>query len=149
MAHEMTHVKNRDTLISTMAAIIASAIMHLTFIARFALIFGRNGKNNVNALNTILMIVLAPIAAVLIQAAISRTREYMADKGSKELMGTGIPLSNALRKISSYSMKRPFLEASHETAHMFIINPLNAKSLFNLFSTHPLVEERIKRLGEY
>lgn len=149
MAHEMTHVKNRDTLISTMAAIIASAIMHLTFIARFALIFGRNGKNNANALTTIFMIILAPIAAVLIQAAISRTREYMADKGSKELMGTGIPLSNALRKISSFSTKRPFVEATQETSHMFIMNPLNAKSMFNLFSTHPPVEERIKKLGEY
>jgi heat shock protein HtpX len=151
MAHEMTHVKNRDTLISTMAAVIASAIMHLTFIARFAMIFGggRGGSNNNNAgglLSMILLIVLAPIAAILIQSAISRSREYMADKGSKELVGTGTPLANALRKIENAVHRGHGLQATPETAHMFIMNPISGKSLLSLFSTHPTTEDRIQKL---
>jgi len=153
MAHEMTHVKNRDTLVSTMAAVIASAIMHLTFLARFAMIFGGGrsggGSNNNNAgglLNMILLIVLAPIAAVLIQSAISRSREYMADKGSKELIGTGTPLANALRKIDNAVQRGHGIQASPETAHMFIMNPISGKSLLSLFSTHPTTEDRIQKL---
>lgn len=150
MAHEITHIKNRDTLISTLAAVIASAIMHITAIAKWGMIFGfgRNDDSDDNGgfLVTILMIILAPIAAILIQSAISRSREYMADKGGKTLVGTGMPLANALRKIDSISKREQPMHAGPETAHMFIINPISGKSILTLFSTHPATEDRIQKL---
>lgn len=150
MAHEITHIKNRDTLVSTLAAVIASAIMHLTAIAKWGMIFGfgRNDDSDDNGgfLVTILMIILAPIAAILIQSAISRSREYMADKGGKTLVGTGMPLANALRKIDSISKREQPMHAGPETAHMFIINPISGKSILTLFSTHPATEDRIQKL---
>ncbi|MBN1114796.1 MAG: zinc metalloprotease HtpX [Oligoflexia bacterium] len=152
MAHEISHVKNRDTLISTLTAVIASAIMHIVAIARWAMIFGIGGRDSDGdseggLLGTVLMLILAPVAAVLIQAAVSRSREYMADQGSKSLVGSGVPLSNALRRIESYSSRgRNILKASPETSHMFIINPVTGKSVMALFSTHPATEDRIERL---
>jgi heat shock protein HtpX len=110
---------------------------------------GRGGSSNNNAgglLSMILLIVLAPIAAILIQSAISRSREYMADKGSKELIGTGTPLANALRKIENAVKRGHSIQASPETAHMFIMNPISGKSLLSLFSTHPTTEDRIQKL---
>lgn len=151
MAHELTHIKNRDTLIQTLVAVIASAIVHLTFIARFAMIFGGRGgsDNRNNAFVTILMVILAPIAAMLVQAGISRSREYLADKGAKNIIGTGMPLANALRKIENISSRGFTMQsASQETAHMFIMNPLSGKSVLAMFRTHPLTEDRIKALME-
>lgn len=152
IAHELTHIKNRDTLIGTFAAIIASSIAHLAMIARWGMIFGggRDSEGNRgSALGTILMVILAPIAAALIQAAISRSREYMADKGSKGLIGTGTPLANALRKIEGLSKRGLHMEhASSETAHMFIMNPISGGSFLSLFMTHPSTEDRIKKLME-
>jgi len=150
LAHEVTHIKNRDTAVQTVVAVIASAIMHLTMIARFGFLFGlgdRDGNGRDGLFTTILLIIFAPIAAVLIQAAVSRSREYMADKGSKNIIGTGAPLANALRKIENLSSRGLFMRsASQETAHMFIMNPLSGKSLLGLFSTHPRTEDRIQNL---
>jgi len=150
MAHEITHIKNRDTLISTLAAVIASAIMHLTAIAKWGMIFGfgrsDDDDRNGGIFVTILVIILAPIAAILIQSAISRSREYMADKGGKDLVGTGMPLANALRKIDAMSQQGATMKAEPETAHMFIMNPLSGKSILSLFSTHPATEDRIQKL---
>ncbi len=154
IAHELTHIKNRDTLVGTFAAVIASAIVHLAMIAKWGMIFGGFGRDNEDnrgggLFSTILMVILAPIAAALIQAAISRSREYMADKGSKKLIGTGTPLANALRKIDGLSKRGLVLEhASSETAHMFIMNPISGGSLLSLFMTHPATEDRIKKLME-
>ncbi|MEI6092359.1 MAG: M48 family metalloprotease, partial [bacterium] len=150
MAHEITHIKNRDILVSTLAAVIASAIMHITAIAKWGMIFGfgRNddSEGNGGLFTTILLIILAPIAAILIQSAISRSREYMADKGGKTLIGTGMPLANALRKIDSISKREQPMDAGPETAHMFIINPFSGRSMLTLFSTHPATEDRIQKL---
>ena len=150
MAHEITHIKNRDTLISTLAAVIASAIMHLTAIAKWGMIFGFGRSDDDDRsgglLVTILVIILAPIAAILIQSAISRSREYMADKGGKDLVGAGMPLANALRKIDAISQQGSTMKAEPETAHMFIMNPLSGKSILSLFSTHPATEDRIQKL---
>lgn len=150
MAHEMTHVKNRDTLVSTLAAVIASAIMHITAIAKWGMIFGfgrsDDDERGGGLLVTILMIVLAPIAAILIQTAISRSREYMADKGSKGLIGSGMPLANALRKIDSMSQRGYHMQAAPETSHMFIMSPISGKAILSLFSTHPATEDRIQKL---
>ena len=153
IAHEITHIQNRDTLVGTFAAVIASTIVHLAMIAKFGMIFGGMGRdsddNRGGLFSTILMIILAPIAAALIQSAISRSREYMADKGSKNLMGTGTPLANALRKIDGLSKRGLVMEkASSETAHMFIMNPISAGSMFSLFMTHPATQDRIKKLME-
>ena len=154
IAHEVTHIKNRDTLVQTFAAVIASAIVHITMIAKWGMIFGgmsgRDGENrNSGLFSTILVIILAPIAAALIQAGISRSREYMADKGSKKLIGTGMPLANSLRKIDAF-YKRGYTmhNASSETAHMFIMNPLSGGALLGLFMTHPSTEDRIRKLME-
>ena len=152
IAHELTHIKNRDTLVQTLVAVIASAIIHITAIAKWGMIFGfgrgEGGDDDKGGLlMTILMVIFAPIAAMLVQAAISRSREYMADRGSKEIIGTGMPLANALRKIDNVSSRGLTMQgASQETAHMFIMNPLSGKSLFAMFSTHPKTEDRIKEL---
>lgn len=150
MAHEITHIKNKDTLISTLAAVIASSIMHIVSLAKWAMIFGGGSRddneNSGGLLGTILLLVITPIAAILIQAAISRSREYMADKGAKSLIGTGTPLANALRKIEEMSLRGYALDAAPATSHMFIINPLTTKSVLTLFSTHPATEDRIQKL---
>lgn len=150
LAHEISHIKNRDTLISTFTAIVASSIMYLTSIAKWGLILtGRGGsdRNGGNIFSTILMIIIAPIVALLIQAAISRSREYIADSDAKKLIGTGVPLANALKKISKDSVFiKDKAEISPQTSHMFIFNPISSKSFFTLFSTHPSVEDRVERL---
>jgi heat shock protein HtpX len=151
MAHEISHIRNRDILISSLAAVVASAIMHLVSIAQWAMIFGagRGGDEEENSgglASTILMIVLAPIAAMLVQSAISRSREFMADKGSKTIIGTGVPLANALKKIESITVRAKNTDVKPETAHMFIYSPLSAKSIFALFSTHPATQDRVQKL---
>jgi heat shock protein HtpX len=146
IAHELAHVKHRDILISSVAATLAAAIM---MIARFAMFFGgrSDDREGQNPIALILTIILAPIAAMLIQAAISRSREYAADAGGASIAGHAGGLVNALRKIERASKAVP-LEANPATAHMFIIKPFSAAGLFSLFSTHPPTERRIQALLE-
>jgi heat shock protein HtpX len=146
MAHELAHVKHRDILISSVAATIAAAIM---ITARFAMFFGggrsddREGGSNPLAL--LAMMILAPIAAMLIQAAISRSREFAADAGGAQIAGSPHGLASALRKLESASKQIP-MEANPATAHMFIIKPFSVSGMLSLFSTHPPTEQRIAAL---
>lgn len=148
IAHELAHVRNRDILIGSIAATIAGAIMFLASMARFAAIFGGYGgrdRDSGNAFALIFMAILAPIAALLIQMAISRSREYQADQSGAQFAGNPYGLAKALEKLGKYSKKIP-MNANPATSHMFIVKPLSGRSLLNLFSTHPPVEERIRRL---
>lgn len=146
IAHELTHVKHRDILISSVAATLAAAIMT---ISRFAMFFGgggsRDNERGANPFALLATIILAPIAAMLIQAAISRSREYDADAGGSAIAGGPNGLVSALTKIEAGSKSIP-MDANPATAHMFIIKPFSAQSLFGLFSTHPPTAERIKAL---
>jgi heat shock protein HtpX len=147
MAHELAHVKHRDILISTLAATMAGAISALANLAMFA--GGRNSEGRQgNPLATILVMILAPLAASLIQMSISRAREYEADRGGAEMSADPEALAQALQKIHAYSQGIPFqaIERHPETAQMMIINPLTAGGLSQLFSTHPPMEERVARL---
>jgi len=148
LAHELGHVKNRDILISSIAATLAGAIMMLASMARWAAIFGGVGRDDDEGggiFGLLFMMFLAPIAAVLIQMAISRTREYQADATAAEMTGTPYGLAHALEKLGKATQRIP-MEANPSTAHMFIVNPLSGKSMMKLFSTHPPLEERIRRL---
>lgn len=150
MAHELSHVKNRDILVSTVVATIAGAISFLASMARWSTFFmGRSSDDDDggNIVSLIVMSIVAPIAAMLIQLAISRSREYLADEGGARISHKPLSLANALRKIHMAAESVP-MNASPATAHMFIVNPLTAKGLMALFSTHPPVEERIARLEE-
>jgi heat shock protein HtpX len=146
MAHELTHVKHRDTLTSTISATIAGAI---SSIASFGMLFvGGDRERNVHPVVALLIMLLAPIAAMLIQMAISRAREFEADRGGAEISGDPQALASALRKIHDYAHQVPMQTAEQhpETAQMMIINPLSAGGIQGLFSTHPQTEERIARL---
>ncbi|MCX5866862.1 MAG: zinc metalloprotease HtpX [Proteobacteria bacterium] len=149
LAHELTHVKNRDTLICAIAATIAGAIMVLASMARWTAIFGglggRGNERRDNIVGLLFMAILAPFAAMLIQMAISRSREYLADDGAADLTGNPNGLASALGKLSAYSQRIP-LNANPSTAHLFIVNPLSAQRIGRFFSTHPPIEERIERL---
>jgi heat shock protein HtpX len=149
LAHELAHVRNRDILIGSIAATMAGAIMILANMARFSAIFGgghrSNGQNSGGGLAMLAMAVIAPMAAMLIQMAISRSREYMADASGAAFAGTPEGLASALEKLGAYSKRLP-MDASPATAHMFIVSPLSGRSLMSLFSTHPPLEERIARL---
>ena len=145
IGHELSHIKHRDILISTIAATIAGAISYLAYMAKWALIFGGRDDEDGNPLASIAMMILAPIAAILIQMAISRSREYVADAGGAKVAGNPRYLSNALKKLHIASQKIP-LQAQPSTAHMFIVNPLRGGRITKLFSTHPPMEERIARL---
>src|SRR5512143_2098359 len=143
MAHELSHVRHRDILVSTIASIMAAAIMML---ARFAMFFGGGRDDREGSpIGGILMLILAPIAAMLIQLAISRSREYMADEGGAKLSGNPLYLANALRKLERGVEVVP-MQANPATANMFIVNPFSARGLMTLLSTHPPMEERIARL---
>jgi heat shock protein HtpX len=149
LAHELAHVKHRDILIGSIAATLAGAIMIIASMARWAALFGgfggRDDDDGGGMIGLIAMSILAPIAAMLIQMAISRSREYAADAAGASYAGNPYGLAKALQKISSASRQIP-LEAQPSTAHMFIMNPLSGKSMMNLFSTHPPVEKRIEKL---
>lgn len=147
MAHELAHVKNRDTLIMTVTATIAGA---LSMLANFALFFGNNRNNPLGIIGTILVMVLAPMAAMLVQMAISRTREYGADAGGAEICGNPMWLARALEKLErgAQAIDNDRAEDNPATAHIFIINPLHARSMDNLFSTHPKTVNRIQKLRE-
>jgi heat shock protein HtpX len=148
IAHELAHVKHRDILISSIAATLAAAIMMIAHIARYAAIFGggrsddREGSNPIALLATI---ILAPLAAMLIQAAISRSREFSADAGGAVIAGGPHGLVNALQKIEAASKVVP-MDANPATAHMFIIKPFSGAGLLGLFSTHPPTEQRVRAL---
>lgn len=152
IAHELTHVLNRDTLLSAMSATIAGAIAMLANMAQWALLFssnrGENTSSNNSAFGNLLMIILAPITATLIQMAVSRSREFAADQGGAILCAHPLWLASALRKLEAANEQRPVAaaEANPTTAHLFIVNPLNGASLRTLFSTHPSTEERVRRL---
>ena len=141
LAHELSHVKNRDTLISTVAATLAGAI---SWVAHPFMLMGRDDDDG-NPLAAIAAMILAPIAAMLIQMAVSRSREYQADATGAGLVGYPHGLASALRKLAAARERVP-LHAEPSTAHLFIVNPLSGRSLANLFSTHPPLEERIARL---
>lgn len=150
MAHELSHVANRDILISTIAATIAGAISMLANMAQWAAIFGQRSDDEEGGgvIGTLALAILAPIAAMLIQLAVSRSREYLADEGGARLCGHPRSLANALRKLDQASHQLPMQEARPATAHMFIVNPLTAGGIARLFSTHPPMEERIARLEQ-
>ena len=152
IAHELAHVTNRDILISSIAATLAGAIMMLANMARWSLIFGGMGSRDDregggSGLGLLFTLILAPIAAMLIQMAISRSREFQADETGARVSREPEALASALRKISAYSERIP-LPANPATAHLFIVNPLHGMSLQNLFSTHPPLEQRIARLEQ-
>jgi heat shock protein HtpX len=148
LAHEIGHVRNRDILISTIAATIAGAIMILADMARWGAMFGFGGRDNEEGpgiVGLLVMSIIAPIAAMLIQLAISRSREYLADETGAHLAHNPESLARALEKLQMGVQRVP-MDASPSTAHMFIVNPLSGSTLMNLFSTHPPLEERIARL---
>ncbi|MCW5681485.1 MAG: zinc metalloprotease HtpX [Xanthobacteraceae bacterium] len=149
MAHELAHVKNRDTLIMTITATIAGAI---SMVANFGMLFGGNRNNNsgFGVIGTLLMVILAPLGAMLVQMAISRTREYAADRMGSEISGNPMALASALNKIAGAAHVIPNDAAEHNpaTAHLFIINPLSGARMDNLFSTHPATENRIAQLQQ-
>ena len=150
IAHELAHVKHRDILISSVAATIAAAIMMFGRMAMYAGLFAGNGRNereggSSNPIALLAMMILAPIAAMLIQGAISRSREFAADAGGARMVGNPYGLADALRKIDAVSKRVP-LDANPATAHMFIIKPFSGGGLMSLFSTHPPTEARIQAL---
>lgn len=149
LSHELAHVKNRDILIGSIAATMAGAIMIIANMARWAAIFGggsRDGqRGGLGGIGLIAMSILAPLAAMVVQMAISRSREYHADASGASYAGRSDGLASALQKLGAYSKRVP-MEASPQSAHMFIVNPLSGKSMMSLFSTHPPIEERVARL---
>lgn len=153
IAHELAHVKHRDILISSIAATFAGAISMLANMAQWAMIFGGYGgrgsrdDEGSNPIAALVMIIVAPIAAMMVQMAISRSREFDADAGGAKISGDPMALANALRHLETAKAEIP-MKATPATAHMFIVNPLSGKSMMNMFSTHPPIEERIARLEE-
>lgn len=147
IAHELAHVRNRDILISTVAATIAAAIMTLVNMAHFAALFGggRDGRDGPNPIVLLASALLAPVAASLIQAAISRQREFAADRVGAEIAGSPMGLAQALRRIEAAARQVP-MEANPATAHMFIVKPFSGAGMLNLFSTHPPTQARIEAL---
>jgi heat shock protein HtpX len=146
MAHELTHIKNRDTLVMTMTATLAGAV---SMLANFGFLFGgRNRNSALGPLGGILLIILAPLAAMIVQLAVSRTREYGADRGGAEISGAPLSLASALHKISGAAQRIPneAAEANPAMAHLFIINPLSGQRMDNLFSSHPATENRVAEL---
>jgi heat shock protein HtpX len=149
IGHELTHIKNKDMLIGSIAATLAGAIVMLANMAQWAAIFGGVSRDDDEGggglIGLILMAILAPIAATVIQMAISRSREFLADAGGAKISGKPYGLAGALEKLQRASQAIP-MDANPSTAHMFIVNPLTGGSLMSLFSTHPPLEERIARL---
>ncbi len=149
LAHELTHVLHRDILISSIAATIAGALAMLARMAGFAMMFaGRGGDRNDRGggLGGLFFIIVAPIAAILIQLAISRSREFAADEGGAKLTGSPMGLASALRKLGAYTQRIPMQTAQPTTAHMMIANPFSGGGITSLFATHPPMEKRIARL---
>ena len=151
LAHELAHIKNRDILISSVAAVFAGAISHLAMMAQWGAMFGmgrsddEEGGGGGNMIGTLLMAIVAPMAAMLIQMAISRSREYAADAMGARIVHAGRPLANALLKLEDYNKQIP-MQVNPAQAQMYIVNPLSGQSLMRLFSTHPPIQERVARL---
>ena len=153
LGHELSHVKHRDILISSIAATLAGAISYLAYMAQWAAIFGGGSRDREeggsNIFSLLFMMIVAPLAATLIQMAVSRSREYMADEGGAKVSGDPLALASALRKLEMGAQNIPLQVSdatANSTAHMFIVNPLTVGGLAKLFSTHPPMEERIARL---
>ncbi|PYN16338.1 MAG: zinc metalloprotease HtpX [Candidatus Rokuibacteriota bacterium] len=150
LAHELSHVKNRDVLISTIAATLAGAITYLAHMAQYAAMFGGrrddDEEGGSNPIAAILLAILAPIAALLVQMAVSRAREFQADATGAQVAGKSWGLAKALEKLQMANEAAPMAQATPATAHLFIVNPLSGQTLMRLFSTHPPLEERIARL---
>ncbi len=150
LAHELAHVKNYDTLIMTVTASVAGAIMMLAYMARWTAIFGgysRGRRGSGNIISILAVSILAPIAALIVQLAISRSREYVADRHGAYFAKNPAGLASALKRLQEASRISPMKEATPQTAHLFIVNPFRQSFITNLFSTHPPIEERIRRLG--
>lgn len=148
IAHELSHVRNRDLLISTMAATLAGALLILVRIFAFSSIFfGGDGRRRGGGLEALLLLIFAPLAAILIQLAISRSREYQADASGAQLTGNPLGLARALAKLQQGTRVLP-MQTEPNTAHLFIVNPLSARSMAGLFNTHPPLQERIARLDK-
>lgn len=147
LGHELGHIKNRDILISSIAAVMAGAVSYLATMAQWAMIFGGRGRNEGggNPLAAILMIIVAPLAAGLIQMAISRSREYLADAQGAVISGNPHSLASALQKLTNFNRQRP-MQVNPASAQMYIVNPLSGGMIASLFSTHPPIEERVRRL---
>ncbi len=151
LAHEFAHIRNRDILISSIAAVIAGAITYIATMAQWAMLFGGFGSSNDDEGGTgglvggLIMMIIAPIAAALIQMAISRSREYQADATGAEICNHPMSLASALKKLDEWNHRVP-MEVNPATAQMYIVNPLTAASVAKLFSTHPPIQERIRRL---
>jgi heat shock protein HtpX len=151
IAHELSHIKHRDILTQTVVATIAGAISMLAQMAQWAMIFGggrRDDDEHGSPIAALVMMIVAPIAAMLVQMAISRTREYEADRGGAAMAGNPYGLANALLKLEQGKQLVPMHDPKPATAHMFIVNPLSGGGLMTLFSTHPPIAERVKRLKE-
>jgi heat shock protein HtpX len=151
IAHELSHIKHRDILTQTVVATIAGAISMLAQMAQWAMIFGggrRDDNEHGSPIAALVMMIVAPIAAMLVQMAISRTREYEADRGGAAMAGNPYGLANALLKLEQGKQLVPMHDPKPATAHMFIVNPLSGGGLMTLFSTHPPIAERVKRLKE-
>ena len=152
LAHELAHVKHRDTLVSTVAATMAGAITMIGHVLQYSMIFGMGGRDRDNGgaglIGHLAIMILAPLAAMLIQMGISRSREFMADEEGAYISGKPLALASALRKIENYAMQRTMPAATPETSNMFIINPFSGKKdmLSSLFSTHPATAARIEKL---
>jgi len=147
IAHELGHIKNRDILISTIAATMAGAISYLATMAQWAMIFGGRSDDDEGGglLGSLVMMIVAPLAAMLIQFAISRSREYQADATGAAICGRPRSLASALQQLENYNRQRP-MDVNPATAQMYIVNPLSGRQMANLFSTHPPLQERISRL---
>jgi len=148
IGHELGHIKNRDILISSIAAVMAGAISYLATMAQWAMIFGGGSNDDEGRGNLVAMLVtmiIAPVAAAIIQMAISRSREYLADASGAKICGHPIALANALGRLEEYNHRRP-MKINPATAQMYIVNPLAGGTMAGLFSTHPPIQERIKRL---
>ncbi len=150
IGHELSHVINRDILVSSIAATLAGVVMFVGTMARWGALFGgfggRDEDERGGVIGLLFMAILAPLAATLIQLAISRTREYQADASGARLTHDPLLLANALRKLEAANERMPMADATPNTAHLFIVNPLNLGGIQRLFSTHPPIEERIRRL---
>jgi heat shock protein HtpX len=149
-AHELAHIGNRDILIGTVAATLAGAIMYIAQMAQFAVFFGAGRRDDEEGgggmLGILLAAIVAPVAAMLLQMAVSRSREYLADASAARIAGSPNGLANALGHLEEAAHRRPLECASEATAHMYIVNPMSGEGLAGLFSTHPPMEERIRRL---
>ncbi|MCD6083151.1 zinc metalloprotease HtpX [Candidatus Aerophobetes bacterium] len=148
ISHEIAHIKNRDILIGTIAATLAGAIMTIAYWARWIAFLGSGDEDRggIGLIGILLLSILAPLAATIVQMAISRTREYQADETGAHLSGKPLALANALEKLEMVARRNPLGGGSPATSHLFIVNPFRGDFLFRLFSTHPPIEERIRRL---